>query len=185
VFKKDIRNKSSPQAHDFNVTIIPPSVDSNGSFHHPAIFTMSILIGNTRIWFPRGRTYSLKTSEVSTLASKYYEKDLEASYLMNVANQDLLFNVPGPEKHIWTILEVPPQDDPDVMQLASWKRPLARLVGFTGIVPPLLTLCNTFTQTLCLIDMGADHATSTRRLLVAWFIIGLNIVLYCTVIPFL
>ena len=145
---------------------------------------MSILIRNARIWFHHRRTYSSKTSGLSTLASKCHEKDLDASYLTNVADRGLLFHIPGPEKHIWTILKVRPQDDPDVTQIALWKRPLARLVGF-GIVPTLLTLCNAFTQGLCLIEMGADRATSTWRLLVAWFIIGLNVILCCTVTPFL
>ncbi|CZR65921.1 uncharacterized protein PAC_15821 [Phialocephala subalpina] len=170
VLKKDQRNKSSsPQVHDSNVTIRLSSVGSNRSFQHPAIFIMSILIGNTRIWFPHRRTYSSKTSEGSTLASKYCDKGLEESDSMHVARQDLLFNIPGPEKHIWTVLEVPPQDDPDIMQMASWKRPLARLVGFTGIVPTLLILWNAITQSLCLIEMGADHATPTWRLVVACY----------------
>lgn len=144
---------------------------------------MSILIGNTRIWLPRRRTYTSNPSDGSILVSNLYDKGLGVNGFMEMADQNLLFNIPGPGKHIWTILEVPPQNDPDVMQIALWKRPLARLVGLTGIVPTLLTIWNAFTQSLCLIELGADHATSTWRLLVAWFIVGLNIVLCCTVVP--
>jgi len=141
---------------------------------------MSFLIGNTRIWLPHRRSYIPKESEVPTIEYKYYEKNIEQTDEVDLqAGRGLLFNMPGREKHIWTVRELSPQDEPDIMQMVKWKRPLARLAGFTGIVPPILALYTAFIQTLSLVEMASSNEMSTWRLHLAWFILMLNFVLSC------
>jgi hypothetical protein len=143
---------------------------------------MSFLIGNTRIWLPHRRSYISKGSEVPTIQYKYYEKDIEQIDEVDCqAGQGLLFNIPGPGKHIWTVRELSPQDEPDVMQMVKWKRPLARLAGLTGIVPPILALGTAFIQGLALVEMASSNAMSTWRQRIAWFVILLNFVLSCKI----
>ncbi|KAH6645525.1 nucleotide-diphospho-sugar transferase [Truncatella angustata] len=144
---------------------------------------MPITIGNTRIWLPHRRSYAVKDkSEIWPLAIEY-EKNHDGSSSVVEDQQGLLLKVSGPEKHTWTIRQLADGEEPDVMQMAPWERPFARLIGFSSVVTDVLSFYNAYYQIQAVMEIRREQKPAAWGVFLAWFIIGVNFMLTTPNIP--
>lgn len=136
---------------------------------------MPIVIGNTRISLPQRASYVSKDKSQIRLSAIENERYNDDNSSVAEDEKGVLQQTRGPGNHTWTIRQLVEGEEHDGMQMAPWKRPFARLIGFSAMATEVLSLCCTYYQVRAVLDVMREQEPALWRVFLAWFIISINL----------
>jgi hypothetical protein len=138
---------------------------------------MPIIIGNTRIGIPHWGSHKPKVKSDIELFTVEHEKNHTRCSPNSESQNGIFLNIPGPEKHTWTIKQLADGEEPDAMQMAPWERPFARLIGFSSVITDVLSFYSAYYQVQAVQEIRREQAPPAWGVFLAWVIIGVNFIL--------